>query len=262
MLANLVEESVNAPGTATSVNLGGAVTGRVGFVTAFGSGATCFYFMSDGTIWECGYGVVTSGSPNTFSRDVVLDNSSGTTARLNFTGTTRIYSRVPAEREMYLAAATAGPLAIVSPLIDSRVYQYTDAQNLTTIVPLDDTVPTSTEGDQIISQSWTPRSATSRIRLEFSGVGATSLAANWSAALFAGTTCLAAGTASCHTANANAALSVAHEYVPGATSAITFSVRVGIDRTGSVTFNGFLGPTRYFGGVGRMASLQISEFAA
>lgn len=263
MLANFVEETVNAPGTSTSINLGGAATGRIGFVTAFGGGASCFYYMTDGTLFETGYGVVTSGSPNTFSRDTVLDNSSGTTARLNFTGATRIYGALPAERHLYLAPTKAGPIAITGPLIDSRVYVYDSVQNLGDQIPLDSTVPTSTEGAQIISTAWTPRSATSRIRLTFSGTGATSVVANWTAAIFAGgAAAIAADWCTTSANNAAGKVHLVHEYVPGVTTAITYSVRVGMDRAGNLTFNGYPGPNAYFTGVAKSASLLIEEFGA
>lgn len=113
MLDNLVLETVSAPGTSTTINLGGAATGRIGFVTAFGSGATCFYALDDGTQAEWGIGTVTSGSPNTLARTTVIGNTAGTTARLNFTGVTRAYSALPAEHAVYTARSGAADGAAV-----------------------------------------------------------------------------------------------------------------------------------------------------
>jgi hypothetical protein len=98
MLANFVQETANAPGSATTINLAGPPTGRRGFLAAFASGASVYYFLDDGTQSEWGVGTVTAGSPNTLSRTSVLGNTAGTTARLNFTGTTRVYNELPAER--------------------------------------------------------------------------------------------------------------------------------------------------------------------
>lgn len=102
MLGNFIQETTTAPGTSASVNLAGAPTGRVPFSSRFTTGQRCFYGMDDGTQAEAGYGTFTTGSPNTFSRDQVLWNSAGTTARLNFTGATKIYNDVPAERFVYM----------------------------------------------------------------------------------------------------------------------------------------------------------------
>jgi hypothetical protein len=101
MLASFVQETANAPGTAATINLGGAVAGRVGFAAAYPSGATCFYALDDGTQGEWGIGTVTHGSPVTLVRTTVLGNTAGTTARLNFTAITRVYATLPAERAVW-----------------------------------------------------------------------------------------------------------------------------------------------------------------
>lgn len=95
-LGNLVLETANAPGTASTFNLGGAPSGWTGFVAAFGTGKSVFYFITDGVQAEWGTGTVTAGSLNTLSRGVA-GNSQGTTQRLNFTGTVQVHNAVPAE---------------------------------------------------------------------------------------------------------------------------------------------------------------------
>lgn len=102
MLANFVQETANAPGTAATINLGGAAAGRLPFIPTFASGTVVFYGMDDGTLAEMGIGTVTAGSPNTLARTTVLWNSAGTTARMNFLGSVRVYNAVPAERGIYL----------------------------------------------------------------------------------------------------------------------------------------------------------------
>lgn len=118
MLKNFVVETVNAPGTTAIVNLLGALTGRMTWKGAgHASGAQAFYFMEDGSIYECGIGVLTHGSPDTFNRQTVLANSSGTTSRLNFAGTTRIYNEIPAERAIW--KTSTGTLDMESRLISA-----------------------------------------------------------------------------------------------------------------------------------------------
>jgi hypothetical protein len=105
MLRNYVQETTNAPGTSASITLAGAPAGRVSFAAVFASGSKCFYGMDDGAQSEIGMGTLTTGSPNTFSRDTVLWNSAGTQpTKLNFTGVTKIFNDVPAERAVYADA--------------------------------------------------------------------------------------------------------------------------------------------------------------
>lgn len=105
MLKNFVVETTNAPGTTVNVNLAGAISGRNSFAQAFSSGVQVFYFMDDGTQAEAGIGTFTAGSPNVLSRATVLWNTSGTTSRLNFSGSTRVYNYTPAERAVYKDAS-------------------------------------------------------------------------------------------------------------------------------------------------------------
>src|ERR1043165_8261929 len=103
LLADLVLETANAPGTGT-INLLGAQPERVSFYTGFGSpsSALVYYVVSDNTIAEWGIGTFTHGSPDTLARTTVIGNTSGTTARLNFTGTCKVYNSLPASKTVYV----------------------------------------------------------------------------------------------------------------------------------------------------------------
>lgn len=105
MIRNFVKETASAPGTATTFNLGGASAPFVSFASVFSSGATMFYFMIDATQWETGIGTLTHGSPNTLTRTTVLANSAGSTARLNFAGTTTVLNEVPGQNVVYADAS-------------------------------------------------------------------------------------------------------------------------------------------------------------
>ncbi len=126
MLANFVQETANAPGTAATINLGGAVAGRVGFAAAYPSGATCFYALDDGTQGEWGIATVTHGSPVTLARTTVLGSTAGSTARLNFTGITRVYATLPAERAIWRDASNnvslPGTTLAVAPVGGGQVH--------------------------------------------------------------------------------------------------------------------------------------------
>lgn len=101
MLRDLVEETVNAPGTAITINLGGPLAGRKAWISAstFAGGDQAYYFLTDGSAnSEWGIATLAAGTPNTLSRTTVLGNTAGTVARLNFTGTCIAYNWLPAAR--------------------------------------------------------------------------------------------------------------------------------------------------------------------
>lgn len=88
-IADRVRETTTTVGTGT-VNLAGAPTGFVTFVSGIGSGNRCAYAIVHQTLnqWEVGVGLVTSGSPNTLQRLTVYDGTSGT-SNVNFSAGTK-----------------------------------------------------------------------------------------------------------------------------------------------------------------------------
>lgn len=151
MLDNMVQESASNPGTAATINLAGAATGRRGFVAAFGGGAIVDYTMDDGTQWEYGIGTITAGSPNTLTRTTVLQNSAGTTSRLNFTGTVRVYNA--------LSMSRVGWVQVEAPRVVSAVAQ------------VDFALPTTFRRFRLLWQGITPDTAGRQLALRFSTDG-------------------------------------------------------------------------------------------
>lgn len=101
VLADRVKESCTAPGIGT-VTLLGAATGYVSFAV-IGNGNTTYYCIADqgGNNWEVGIGTYTS-SGTTLSRDTVLSNSAGTTAKINFSsGTQDVFVTYPSGRAVF-----------------------------------------------------------------------------------------------------------------------------------------------------------------
>lgn len=98
ILADRVFETTTTTGTGT-VNLDGAATGFQTFVAGVGDGNETYYVLEDGTDWEVGIGTVTSGSPNTLSRDTVLQ-SSNSDAAINWgSGTRNVFVSMPADKQ-------------------------------------------------------------------------------------------------------------------------------------------------------------------
>ena len=101
MLHSQVEEIGNAPGTSLAVTLAGAPPARLPWRSSFSPGAQVFYVITDGTKSEYGVGVFNGGTPSTLDRSTVIGNTSGTTARLNFTAPVRVYCAPPAQKLLY-----------------------------------------------------------------------------------------------------------------------------------------------------------------
>ena len=83
ILKDRVKETTASTGTG-SVTLAGAVTGFRSFAD-IGDGNTTYYTIAGGSQFEVGIGSYTA-SGTTLSRDTVLSNSLGTTAKIDFTG--------------------------------------------------------------------------------------------------------------------------------------------------------------------------------
>lgn len=134
-------------------------------------------------------------------------------------------------------------------LVQSVRGTYLANADLSANIPIDDTVPLSTEGTQIINVSITPKFADSIIRWRFNGTGTVSSAPGaLIAALFlnSNTNASVASYVSIGTANYALPLSLEGQITPGSTSPMTVAVRVGAN-TGAARMNGN-GTGRFLGG--------------
>lgn len=129
-----------------------------------------------------------------------------------------------------------------------------------TTIPLDDTIPQSTEGDQYMTLAVTPTSATNILVIDvvvnFSTSGGV---ATGICALFQDAT--AGALAAAPTAlldNRMVQISFRHKMTAGTTSATTFKVRLGSSAAGTITLNG-AASARLLGGV-MASSINIYEY--
>lgn len=131
----------------------------------------------------------------------------------------------------------------------------------TTIMPLDDTVPQNTEGDQYMTQAITPTSTASILEIDFIGLFASSLANdNISVALFQDATAGALAATS-QNVSANGSpymISLKHRMVAGTTSSTTFKIRAGGNNAATRTFNGISGG-RLFGAITKSV-MNVTEY--
>jgi hypothetical protein len=95
-----VKETTTTTGQGT-VDLGGAKTGFETFVERIGNGNQTYYCIAaeGGAEFEVGIGTVTSGTPDTLSRDTVLSNSDNNTNKVTFSaGTKEVFCTLPASK--------------------------------------------------------------------------------------------------------------------------------------------------------------------
>jgi hypothetical protein len=114
VLNDRVKETSTTTGTGT-LDLAGASVGFVTFVAGIGNSNTTYYAINaQGTSnWEVGIGTVTDATPDTLARTTVLNNSLGTTAKINFSGTLDVFCTMPASKSVYLDS-TGTPVGAAS----------------------------------------------------------------------------------------------------------------------------------------------------
>jgi hypothetical protein len=128
----------------------------------------------------------------------------------------------------------------------------------TSTIPLDDTIPQSSEGTQILTVNITPSNNTSRLVVTGVMQFGLSQADQVIVSLFnGGTNAIAAW--SDNFAGGLGQMSFVHEFVPGSTSPLTMAVRMGDVGGNQLDVNGISGG-RLFGGVQRCWML-IAEYA-
>jgi hypothetical protein len=156
--------------------------------------------------------------------------------------------------------ATTAFVTTATKIVDRAYAEYTTNASLTTIIPEDDTVPTISEGTQILSAAITPKSTTNRVRVRFSGQAVTDTNTRVIVAIFSGSSCIAARIITPSGVATAFEISQEVEHVPGVTTATTYTVRIGPAAAANVRMNGGTGG-RLFGGASK-ATLIVEEIAA
>lgn len=137
-----VKETSTTTGTGT-FNLAGAETGYESFVSGVGTTNTTYYAIELNAAgeYEVGIGTVTSGSPDTLSRDTII-SSSNSDAAVNFSsGTKNVFCTLPAKKT-------------ISPVMDATTFVVTHASIITEDQTLDSGVlagPVSITGTQTVT---------------------------------------------------------------------------------------------------------------
>jgi len=137
-----VKETSTTTGTGT-FNLAGAETGYESFVSGVGTGNTTYYAIELNAAgeWEVGIGTVTSGSPDTLSRDTIISSSNSDAAVTFSAGTKNVFCTLPAKKT-------------ISPVMDATTFVVTHASTITEDQTLDSGVlagPVSITGTQTVT---------------------------------------------------------------------------------------------------------------
>jgi hypothetical protein len=193
------------------------------------------YVVSDGSQWLVVYWIFTDAVEGARGLIEIATNAE-TLAMVNAT-----HAVVPSNLAM---------------TVEQTVYsEYTDALTVTSVVPFDDTKPQISEGVLLLTGTITPKTATNKIEVLFVGnatVGDSdpvvfSLFVNSDADALRSSIIYNSDT-SASTLYANGSVVLFEEHEPATTSAVTYTVRVGVDTGGEATVNGNQDGDRKYGG--------------
>ncbi|ARM12140.1 MULTISPECIES: hypothetical protein [Rhizobium] len=210
---------------------------------------------------------ITVGAPSDGSITTAkLGGDAVTAAKMSAADAANIRTKIGAAAS---GAAITNAQMPTGAVVDSVSASYAANATLTAVIPRDDTAPQITEGTEILTLTITPKSVTNKLRCRFRGQVSRSAAGTVIAAIFAtgtsinGTAADARNAVGVTVVSADQAFmsSVEVDFVPGITTAVTISVRVGPDAVaGTARLNGSTAG-RLLGGVSA-ATLVVEEIKA
>jgi len=157
---------------------------------------------------------------------------------------------------------TTTTIDVVGKRILGTAYAESSAlDSTTTVLPIDDTIPQSGEGDEALTVAYTRISATSKLVIEAGTTLSASANLNAAIALFqdSGADALAASAQYVGATNVSSNVSLKYEMTSGATGATTFKLRYG-GQAGTIYLNGF-NTARIFGAIPK-TFLRVTEIEA
>lgn len=211
--------------------------------------------------------VFTSANANSTTTPTLNVNSKGAGTIKNPDGSALAVGDIPASCLVsVVCTATTPTFALMNVTAANKLLQSVSTvtgavATGTTTIPMDDTIPQSTEGDQYMSLAITPKRSNSTLRIDVTWIGSASVNSQVTAALFQDSTAnaLAASASEVITGNQTVIiLRFSYVMTSGTTSATTFKVRAGMAGAGTTTFNG-RSTARLLGGV-MASSIVIHEY--
>lgn len=157
-----------------------------------------------------------------------------------------------------------GAWAAAGVAVDRAFSSISTVVDCTTTIPLDDTIPQNTEGDEVITATLTPKSTTNRLRCTVAGFGGVSTEVEAILALFVNTTANAI-----YASNINWKLNGADEgqffaqfeWLPASVSAQTVKLRMGKTTAGHLYLNADSSGNRLFGGAAAVTMVLEEIYA-
>lgn len=168
---------------------------------------------------------------------------------------------VQATAGTWLDAATkivVNPKRRPGDVVQSVISQDGTLASGSTVMPLDNTIPQNTEGDQYMSKAITPTSSMNVLEIEHVGQYGNSGNANHVAALFQDSTANALKAGGITIGTNSQRITISHHMVAATTSSTTLKVRAG-PSGGTCYFNGASGGTQLFGIAVCESHLKIVE---
>ena len=203
------------------------------------------------------YGVADEGGVTPLT-GVLSTSASAPTGMTNY----RRLGEATTDASASFISADASSISYLGKIRQIKKFQTGAVATGTTLIDLDDGLPGITEGDQFMSLTFTPTSATSILKIDVVVIGEHTGGVGWHSCLWKDTTAsaLACGTNEVGASGVMDDLNFTHYAVPASTSAITYRVRAGgtVGTTLTFTFNGQAGG-RIFGGV-MSSSITIEEY--
>lgn len=148
---------------------------------------------------------------------------------------------------------------LLQPIAQVVNFQTGSVATGSTQIPGDDTIPQNTEGDQYLSLSITPKSATNTLDIISVLNASPAIATFVTAALFQDSTASALAAGAQHTpAQFLGQITLRYRMTAGTTSPTTFKIRAGPSGATTLTVNGTVG-ARLLGGV-LFSSITITEY--
>jgi hypothetical protein len=238
---------------AGTITLGAAVSGYLTFALAgVANGDTVSYGIKDGANSEIGTGVYTA-SGTTLTRTPT--KSTNGNAAISLSGTAEVF--ITPRAEDLLTNSSTG--TVVGHSIATNGAVATDASG--NMPGNSNTIPTNTEGSQLISASITPKNTANILVIEAWLYGDASVSSVMQIAVFQDSTANAIAT---QFVNPNAFVNspflfqVKFSMTAGTTSSTTFKLRFGLDRAGTMTVNGASG-SQLGGGV-MLSGIEVTEY--
>jgi hypothetical protein len=160
------------------------------------------------------------------------------------------------DSEHFVAGSIDGEHLSAGMVIKTEYTQTGSVNTGTTVLPYDNTIPQNTEGDEYMTVSIIPESATNILEINIVAIASFSGAAHLSSALFQDSTADALAGMVKYVPNNNQPrnLGFIHTMAAGTTSETTFKLRIGGSGAGTTTFNGGDGSGRQGG---KLASSMI-----